>query len=252
MRFDTLIDMTIYRLSGIVKFVLFTLIFFVESIAYTQAPVEFDVEKIDQHKFKIYWKVPQTSSLYISFLGIQDTQGESIVHPQFTTEYSIVVKMDSQIITKSILAEVSGVKGEHNCPDKEMYTQFLYKYKVPENLELVKFLDIVHSALQEELELSINKDYLGNDGKYVFETACSQRAYLIRSHEKTIAARTIAYHINFSIPEKYSDPIYYYVKCAIRYRKKVVKTFRKEYDEKLHLQEARRLRDCINKIISQR
>lgn len=217
--------------------------------SYSQDSINYNLQNLEGNQYKISWTLPSNAIVYISFLGKQGPVGESIVKPENSTIYSMIANINGQTFTESAEAKVHGARGDGYCPDQDMFTQYRYQYKVPLENGITNFLDLVRQTLQEELGFSIIEDHLDSDGRYVFLTACSQRDYLLEPDENTLAARTIAYRVELTIPDQYDEQIVYSIKCALQYRKKVVKTFRREDNEKLHRQEALRLHNKLEQII---
>lgn len=185
------------------------------------------------------WAAPSADPLYLSHVGSVAASGTRSVSPPETTTYVLVLDDPAGVRAATTKVAVGGRKGDGEFPADQ--GRFKYPLVIKSKTPLVKLLDQVHRALQDQMKFSV-REFQADGHQMVFLTSLSKRSELVKNGEDRIGARRISYLVEV---DKEQGQTRLTIRALIEYQRRIESTWRTEDEEALYRESTSSLRGLL-------
>lgn len=143
---------------------------------------------------KLAWQFTSGNG-FLSGIGKVDSSGSTVVKPEFSTTYTLLVWNGDVVEDTSVTVTVVGAKGDSSqFPDISDFTEPGVSGKSA-SADYLEFLGFVHRKLQDEFAFRVKGDFLPGRPWSVLYTNRQIRDKLVRLTDRGVRHRRIAYYV---------------------------------------------------------
>lgn len=191
--------------------------------------------------FTLSWTSPGTAA-FIDGLGLVPPTGTRQITPRATATYTLVAEGYAGVRYSSVIVQVKGERGDSVFPDPDDFPPGVSDHR--RSVSYVDFLNVAFSTLQDSMKFRVRGAHLPNQTFFVFFTDRQIQPDLLRSTDKGIRSRRVAYWIRADEPRAPQD-VPFEVKAIVEYQRLAEAKWRPETDQQFVVEIATRLKQQL-------